>query len=184
MAKLKYTWDHTALERDSVEVPFPGEIDPVVFYEFNHSTMLDYVKEIYDYNTMEDVEVDDPDKPGEKITERRVKSFETVHDEQKALICKYLSRATIPPVQAGNIPGQSKAKPAKSVQFFENLEITTYGFSKLIEMLASINHVDELVATGGNLASLPLLLKMVEIQAAAAKADSDSTSQESKTTQA
>jgi hypothetical protein len=151
MGASEFKWDDNALIPDSVEVTFQSKDDDkfkkekVTFYEFPRLTLVEFVTESMDKKFIEiDAETGQPKRDENDIIIRR--PFGDVADEQAELLFKYLAKAS---------------RDVKDIGFFRDLDLTSKGMYALVDMLLSINHLNEILATGGNWLMLPTVREML-----------------------
>lgn len=159
MSSNTFKWDDKALVPDSVEVNFPlpsGGKEKVTFYEFPRMVLVEFIAESMEKKFIETEEDGQPKKDENGIIVRR--PFGDVADEQSDLLFKYLAKAS---------------RGAKDIDFFKEADIPSKGMYALVDMIMSINHLDEILATGGNWLMLPTVREMLS----EVKADEQSESQ-------
>lgn len=154
MSDKKFVWDESVLIPEQVTIPFPVEIvdgvvtkkEEVIHYELPRTELVAFIAEGIDQNFIETTDVD-----GEKVEKR--KPFGTIEAQQRAVIFKYLAKST---------------RGVKDAKFYEKLEIGVRGMDALVEMLYSLNHIEEVIGTGGNWLMLPTVREMITSEAKAA----------------
>jgi hypothetical protein len=142
MSESKFKWDDKALIPDSIEIVFPTEVTgkeevKVKFYEFPRPVLVEFVAEALDKNFV---------TKNEETGEVSRAPFKQVADEQSELLFKYLAKAT---------------RDTQDIKFFKKLALTSGGMYALVEMLLATNHLDEILATGGNWLLLPSVREMM-----------------------
>jgi hypothetical protein len=148
----RFKWDDKALIPDSVEVTLPAEVTgsekvKVKFYELSRPDLVGFVAEAIDKKF---VNVNDETGDISRTP------FKDVEAEQSKLLFKYLAIAT---------------KNVHSAEFFENLALTSGGLYALVSMLLTVNHLDEILATGGNWLLLPSVRTMLTEEAEKTESD-------------
>jgi hypothetical protein len=135
----KFSWDASALVREIVTISIEGE--ELIFTEFSKSNCDRFLSECVETKVTE--EVPDPDNAGKTLFKRRPVS--EVTKQQSALVNKWLAVAS-----------------GKDIKFFTRLEetISSWAYGHLVEMLFSINHVNDILAIGGNYLLLPTALEV------------------------
>ena len=136
---VKFSWDTSALVREVVTLNIEG--DDITFTEFSKSNCDKFLAECVETKVTE--EIPDPDNEGKTLFKRRPVS--EVTKQQTTLINKWLAVAS-----------------GKDAKFFAKLEdtISSWAYGHLVEMLFSINHVNDILAIGGNYLLLPTALEV------------------------
>ena len=133
----KFEWDNTALIPDSMEVTFPAEVtgeeaETVKQWELSRPDLISFVAA-----AMEKKFVDDK---GERL------SFETVADSQETLLWEYMAKSS---------------REAKDESWYKSLRLGTGGLIALVEAFLELNHLEEIMASGGNWFMLPTIRQIL-----------------------
>ncbi len=137
---FKYTVD--AFFRDTIAVELPSdpkdlqsEKQTVTFTEFNKTNFQTCVKEFFSLAVVKNPQETDPAK-------RERYDFETMNKMVYDAAPKWLALAS-----------------GKDEKYFTDLleEMSETGTAKLIAILPEVNHVEEIMATQGNLLMLPMI---------------------------
>jgi hypothetical protein len=129
----KFKWDPSCLIPDQIELDF-GALDPkgpFIMREMSRNDLMDFVVESIDKKFV--------DEEGNR------QAFVTTAREQEAVLWKYFSLST----------SYGETSNKRTVKFFEELKLTGSALGNLIEAFFEINHLDEILATGGNWLMLP-----------------------------
>lgn len=144
-AEKKFKWNPECLQRDTFEVDL-GAADPkgTVFtmYEMSRTPLLNFVEECIDKKFI--------NEEGDRLP------FTQVASEQAEVLHKYFSESTKTPglVQKGDYDSK-KDTNFRSPEFFKELDIPTRAFGDLIEGWFGVQHLEEILATGGNWLMFP-----------------------------
>jgi len=155
LADKTFKWDNTALIPDSQEVTFPKEITPdkedvkLKLIEFPKPVLVNFVNEAIDVQFINSTEGHE----GERLP------FKEVEPKQWAMLTKYLAEAV---------------RGEKDQAWFESLSLTSNGIIALVDLLIKINHLTEIVSSGGNYFMLPTVITVLS---EAAKVESGSLTQ-------
>lgn len=131
----KFKWAPECIVPDSLEIDL-GQADPngaFILRELSRTDLLAFVGECIDKKFVNE----DGDR----------QPFLEVAAEQSEVIDKYLSKST-------SYSGED-SKNYRSPEFFKTLDIPTRVYGDLIEAMFEVNHLDEILATGGNWLMLP-----------------------------
>lgn len=141
----KFKWNPECLQRDEFEVDL-GAADPkgtpFKLYEMSRTPLLAFVEECIDKKFI--------DAEGDRLP------FTQVEKEQAEVLHKYLSESTKTPglLQKGDY-NPDKDLNFRSAEFFASLDIPARAFGDLIEGWFACQHLEEILATGGNWLMLP-----------------------------
>jgi hypothetical protein len=155
LADKTFKWDNTALIPDSQEVTFPKEITPeeadvkLKFLEFPKPVLVSFVNEAIDVQFLSAEEGHE----GERLP------FQEVEPKQWDMLTKYLAEAV---------------RGEKDQEWFKSLKLTSKGIIALVDLVIKINHLTEIVSSGGNYFMLPTVITVLS---EAAKAESGSLTQ-------
>ena len=141
----KFKWDDKALIRDSLIITFPievtdGDVETVKQWELCRSDLVDFVAEAMDKKFIQEVEQPD----GTTITERL--SFESVAEGQEALLWKFMAKSS---------------QGVRDETFYKNLKLGAGGLIALVDAFLQLNHLNEIMASGGNWFMLPTIRQML-----------------------
>jgi len=141
----KFKWDDKDLIRDFMDITFPAEVtggdaETVKQWELCRSDLVDFVAEAMDKKFVQ--EVLQPD--GTTTTERI--SFRDVAKDQEGLFWKFLAKSS---------------QDVKDEKFYKNLKLGAGGLIALIDAFLQLNHLDEIMASGGNWFMLPTIREML-----------------------
>jgi len=153
----KFQWDDKALVPDTWDVTFPTEVtggDPVqvIHYELNRTDLVDFVAEGTDNDFMRPVLGEDG-KPvlEEDGTPRKVRApFKEISNEQAALLWKYMAKSS---------------RGAQTVEFYTGLQLGSNAMLALVDAFMNLNHIDEIMASGGNWFMLPTVRVLLSAEA-------------------
>ena len=129
----KFKWNPECLVPDEIEVDL-GAADPkspFTMRELSRTDLLSFVGECIDKKFIKE--------DGERAP------FIEVAKEQEEVINRYLALST----------SYGEASNKRKPEFFAKLDIPTSAYGDLIEAFFDINHLDEILATGGNWLMLP-----------------------------
>ena len=148
MSEKKFKWDDTALVPDSVEITFPAEVtgkeaEAVTQYELSRPDLVDFVAEAMDKKFIKEVETE-VDGVKQLVTERL--PFKVVASDQEVLLFKYLAKSS---------------RGTRDDKFYKSLKLGAGGLYALIDMFLQLNHLEEIMASGGNWFMLPTIRKMM-----------------------
>lgn len=117
----------------------PEETEDVTFREFSKKNFEKFVMEVFNINSYENPEAEEKD--------RKRKPFDKLSQEVSEPLCRWLA------VSSG-----------KDVKYFEKLQdsMSIFGFGRLLDVLSEVNHVEAILATGGNLSMLPMVTKIMD----------------------
>lgn len=165
----KFQWDDSALIPESVEVNYPVEFkedgtvkktEKILHFELARPDLVKFIAEALDKNFIREVE---KDFDGEKKTVQERVPFREVEAEQSKLLFEGLAKST---------------RGKKDAEFFANLNIGARGMDALVEMFFSLNHIQEVTATGGNWLMLPTVREALsEAETAETKTTEDQSSE-------
>jgi hypothetical protein len=144
----KFKWDDKALVPDSINITFPEEItgkevETVRQWELARPDLVDFVAEATGKVFTKEIEKE-IDGVKQMIPERI--PFKTVATDQEALFFKYLAKSS---------------RGVKDEKFYKNLKLGAGGLIALIDMFLQLNHIDEIMASGGNWFMLPTIRVML-----------------------
>jgi hypothetical protein len=133
----KFKWDDKALIPDAMEITFPAEVtggDAVTVkqWELGRSELVDFVVEAMDKQFVDD--------EGKRIP------FKDVATDQEGLFWKFMSKSS---------------RGVKDEQFYQNLMLGAGGLIALVDAFLQLNHLDEIMASGGNWFMLPTIRQML-----------------------
>lgn len=138
----KFKWNAEALIADSCTIPLGGE--EVTFVEFPRQTLVEFISEAMDRKFVTEEALPEADiAAGLTGSIEKRMPFKEVSDLQLEFLFTYLAKAT-----------EGTTNPKKKA-FFKDLPLTGGGLSALVEMLMNLNHIDEVLTTGGNWLMLP-----------------------------
>lgn len=142
----KYRYDASAFVKESIRIEVPEVDNPkakreLTFTELSHSQLHEMVHELFDINQLKTV------GEGEGAHTQR-KTFDELATEVTKPLIKWLSIST-----------------GEDQKYFEKLchSLSTSGVSKLIEILHEVNHIEEILQTGGNLMMLPVVQRIMKV---------------------
>lgn len=158
----KFKWDDKALIPDSLDITFPAEVTggdatTVKQWELSRPDLVDFVAEAMDRNFIKEIKQED----GTVKTERT--PFKTVAGDQETLFFKYLAKSS---------------RGTKDEKFYKNLKLGAGGLIALVEAFLELNHLDEIMASGGNWFMLPTIRQMLS------EAEKESSESQKPTTEA
>lgn len=143
--KSKFKWDPECLKRDEFEIDL-GAADPAgtpfIIYELARGPLLEFVETCIDKNFLKE--------DGER------RPFAEIEKEQVEVLSKVFSESTKTPslLQAGDYK-HKKDPNYRAPEFFAKLDIPARAFGDLIEAFFAVQHLEEILATGGNWLMLP-----------------------------
>jgi len=132
-AEKKFKWNPDCLVPDSIEIPL-GAADPkgpFTMRELSRTDLLKFVGECIDKKFIKE--------DGER------EPFVKVATEQEEVLNRYFAMST----------SYGDKDNKRTPEFFAKLDIPTSAYGDLIEAFFDINHLDEILATGGNWLMLP-----------------------------
>lgn len=139
MAKDKrFKWNPECLVPDFLEIDL-GKADPgapFTLRELSRTDLLGFIEECIDKKFI--------DEDGNREV------FSKVAKEQEEVLNRYLSKATSYGLKDNN----------RTPEFFAKLDIPTSAYGDIIEVFFDINHLDEILATGGNWLMLPTVREL------------------------
>lgn len=141
----KFKWDSSCLERDECEIDLRNADPsgrPFKFYELARTQLLKFVEECIDKDFLND--------KGER------EEFTKIAGEQAEVLHRYFSESTKTPslLQKGEYDPAAD-KNYRSPEFFAGLDIPTRAFGNLVECYFQVQHLEEILATGGNWLMFP-----------------------------
>jgi hypothetical protein len=138
LAEKTFKWDNNSLIPDTLDVTFPKEITPdetdvkIKLVEFPKPVLVSFVNEA--------IEVKFINEAGDRL------AFSEVEDKQWEMLTKYLAEAS---------------RGVKDQDWFKSLKLTSKGIIALVEAIISINHLTEIVSSGGNYFMLPTVIAVL-----------------------
>jgi hypothetical protein len=129
----QFKWNPECLVPSSIDIDF-GPADPggpFILRELSRTDLLTFINECIEKKFIKE--------DGER------EAFGVVVKEQEEVINKYFALAT----------SYGDEKNKRTPEFFATLEIPTMAYGDLIEAFFNVNHLDEILATGGNWLMLP-----------------------------
>lgn len=130
----KFKWNPECLKPSQETIDFGRELDPngpFILRELSRTDLLSFIETSIEKKFLKE--------DGER------EPFMTVVKDQEPMINKYLSLAT----------SYGEESNKRSEEFFAKLDIPTHAYGDIIELFFEINHLDEILATGGNWLMLP-----------------------------
>lgn len=142
-----FRFDAKAFLRDSATIELPidpsdeTKVEKITFRELSKTDFESFVQDVFQINVVEN-----PDDAEDK---RKRKDFEKLAEEVSGPLKKWLSKSS-----------------GKDEEFFDEFEknFSMRAFGLLLQVLYEVNHVEEVLATGGNLALLPTVQKIMEVE--------------------
>jgi len=158
----KFKWDSSCLQRDECEIDLRNadpNNSPFTMYELSRSPLLKFVEECIDRKFLKE--------DGETRED-----FTKIAGEQAEVLHKYFSESTKTPslLQKGGYDPTTD-KNYRSPEFFAGLDVPARAFGDLIECFFNVQHLEEILSTGGNWLMIPTVR---EVQR---RAESESDSQ-------
>ena len=146
----KFKWDSTCLERDECEIDLRNADSngrPFKFLELSRTPLLKFVEECIDREFL--------NEKGER------EEFTKIADSQLDVLCRYFSESTKTPslVVKGDYD-PTMDKNYRSPEFFKELDITARVFGDLIEQFFNVQHLEEILSTGGNWLMIPTVRRV------------------------
>lgn len=155
MSTAKFQWDDKALIPETVEINYPVEFkddgsvkktEKVHHFELARPDLVSFIAGAIDKHFFIETE-EEVDGEKQKVTKRR--PFTEVADEQAALLFDGLAKTT---------------KGKKDAEFFTGLRLGPNGMNAIVEMFFSLNHIQEVIATGGNWLMLPTVREAISAE--------------------
>lgn len=149
MSDSKFKWSDDALSPDSLEMVFPGSITPtgedvkVTQWELSRPDVVAFIQEGFDRTFTH--EVDQPDGTKEK----KQLPFADIVKAQETLLWKYLAKSS---------------RGAQDEKFYKSLTLGAKGLIALVDAFMHLNHLEEIMASGGNWFLLPTIRSMSEAE--------------------
>lgn len=145
--KPGFRFDAKAFLRDSatIELPLdpndPTKVEKITFRELSKTDFEKFVQDVFQINIVENPDADED--------HRKRKDFEKLAEEVSGPLKKWLAKSS-----------------GKDEAFFDTFEenFSMRAFGLLLQVLYEVNHVEEVLATGGNLALLPTVQKIMEAE--------------------
>lgn len=142
-----FRFDAKAFLRDSAVIELPidpndeSKVEKITFRELSKTDFESFVQDVFQINVVEN-----PDAEEDK---RKRKDFEKLAEEVSGPLKKWLAKSS-----------------GKDEAFFDEFEknFSMRAFGILLQVLYEVNHVEEVLATGGNLALLPTVQKIMEVE--------------------
>ena len=138
--KKTYKWNPECLVPETATVDLGKDLDPGGPFEFRELPRTDLLSFI-DHCVNNKF----TNEAGDRLP------FLEIYKKQEAMINDYLSRST----------GKKGDPNFRPVKFFETLEVPPRVYGDFLELLYQINHLEEILGTGGNLLMLPTLREVM-----------------------
>lgn len=142
MSSKAFAWDDSALVPESVTTNIPnpegGSKEKITFYELPRLELVSFIKE-----GVEAKFVKEPENEDEKPVNLE---FSVVEEMQINLMCKYLSIS---------------CRKVKDEEYFKALPWHPNMIKAFAKLLVDLNHIEEIVTTGGNWLMLPAVSEVL-----------------------
>ena len=153
MAEKTFKWDASVLTPSKQDIEINGET--ITLIEFPRTVTEQFIIESIEKKLSKEEKYKDDD--GVEQTRNVRIPMKDVLSQQSELVNRYLSKAT---------------KGVKTPKFFETAEFTANAYGHLVELLFELNHIEDILAVGGNWLVVPNIYAAREAAALAENATS------------
>lgn len=147
MPKNNFTFDAADLIPDEYRIDdFAGTGNAVTFREFSKTNLENYITEVQEKSFLQ------TDEHGEIVKDedgnpKRVE-FSKVSRESYDMLMKHFAVAA--------------NEDFADEEFFRSLDLSPKAVGRLVDLLHQLNHLDEIMMSGGNYSMLPMVKKWAE----------------------